>query len=218
MSNTNYRIQLGTFNTAGGTSTGASNKINISVGQTAPGLFSGSNYKVRSGFQYISSIIKFRFTVTEQLVDFGTLTPGTAITRTHSLLVSNGSANGYTVTATESSQLMDPSAGQVIPDTSCDNGTCTQSTSAAWTSALTYGFGYRCDNEIGSDCASGFSDSTYYKQFADGSIGEAGQSVMNSSNVGTNRKVRITYKVNISTSQPAGFYRNIVTYVATPTF
>lgn len=218
MSNTNYRLQMGTFNTAGGLSTGDSNKINITLGETAPGLYSGDNYKVRAGFQYISSIIKFRFTITEQLVDFGVLTPGTAVTRTHSLIVTNGSAAGYSVTATESSQLLNPTTGEVIPDTTCDDGTCTQTTSAAWTSALTYGFGYRCDNETGTDCASGFSDSTYYKQFPDSSKNEAGQSVMSGTNVGKNKRVRITYKANIATTQQGGFYRNFVNYVATPTF
>lgn len=217
MSNSNYILQWGNLNTAAGTPTSADYKLGVTVGQIAPGLFSGDNYKVRSGFQYIHSIIKFRFSITETLVDFGVIEPGTPVLRTHSLIVSNGSAYGYSVYATESAQLRVPSLGAIIPDTTCDNGSCTESTSAEWSSALTYGFGYRCDNETGTDCASGFS-TDFYKQFADSSLNETGQAVMTGTNVGKNKRVRITYKVNISNVQPAGLYHNIVTYVATPTF
>lgn len=218
MSNSNYILQWGNLNTAAGKPTNASYKLGLTVGQIAPGLFSGDNYKVRSGFQYIHSIIKFRFSITETLVDFGVIEPGTPVTRTHSLIVSNGSAYGYSVYATESAQLHVPVSGAIIPDTTCDDGSCTESTSAAWSSALTYGFGYRCDNETGTDCASGFTTSTFYKQFADSSKNETGQAVMTGTNVGKNKRVRITYKVNVSAVQPAGLYHNIVTYVATPTF
>lgn len=218
MSNNFYILQMGNLNSGAGKPTGPSYALNFTLGQTAPGLYSGANYKVKAGFQYIHSLISFRFTISSILVDFGTLSPTNPVTRTNFLTLTNGSAYGYSVTAFENHQLLRPDTGSLIPDTSCDNGTCTQSTSAAWTSTLTYGFGYRCDNVTGTDCASGFSDSTYYKQFADESKSESPVAVMTGTNVGKNKQVQITYKANISGTQPAGLYTNVVQYIATPTF
>lgn len=215
MKGANYIIQMENLNTAAGRPTGANYKVNLTLGQTAPGLYSGTNYKVRSGFQYVNSIIKFAFAIDSQFIDLGTLTATTPVTRTNILTVSNGSANGYAVTANENHQLKVPVSGALIPDTTCDNGTCSPTTSAAWTSTLTYGFGYRCDNVSGTDCASGFTTSTFYKQFA---ASPSAQTVMSGTNVGRNKKVTITYKVNISSTQTAGLYGNVITYVATPTF
>jgi hypothetical protein len=41
--------------------------------------------------------------------------------------------------------------------------------------------------------------------------------VMTGANVGRNKQVQITYKANISGTQPGGNYRNVITYIATPT-
>lgn len=221
MSNGTYIIQMGDLNMGAGKPTGSGYQLGFTLGQTAPGLYSGANYKVRAGFQYISSIIKFRFSISTTAINFGTLSPTSPVSRTNTLTLSNGSANGYSVTAYENHQLLQPGSGQLIPDTTCDNGACTQTTSGPWTgseTSLTYGFGYRCDNVTGTDCATGFSDSTYYKQFSDNSNSETAQAVMTGTNVGRNKAVQITYRVNVSGSQPPGLYTNVITYVATPTF
>ncbi len=215
MSNDNWILKLGNFNVASGKPTSDKYKVGLTVGQTAPGLYTGTNYKVRSGFQYISSIIRFSFTISSTSIDFGILSPTNPVTRTNSLTVSNGSA--YLVTASENHPLQAQGATAIIPDISCDNGTCNATDSAAWLHTLTYGFGYRCDNVVGSDCASGFTDKTAYKRFGNGANGETGV-VMNGKNVGRNKKATITYKINIAATQAAGTYTNIITYIATPTF
>lgn len=217
MTNANYTILEGNLNSVAGKPTNSNYKLGVTVGELGSGLYSGTNYKIRAGFEYIYSIIKFQFSISSTLVDFGTLTPTNPVTRTQTLTISNGSANGYTVTASENHPLIVDSTGAVIPDTTCDGGTCTETTSAAWSNTLTYGFGYRCDDISGTDCASGFTTGTYYKQFADDSASETEQSVMTGANVGRNKRVQITYKANISGTQPGGLYRNVITYIATPT-
>lgn len=217
MTNANYTILEGNLNSVAGKPTNSNYKLGVTVGELGSGLYSGTNYKIRAGFEYIYSIIKFQFSISSTLVDFGTLTPTNPVTRTQTLTISNGSANGYTVTASENHPLIVDSTGAVIPDTTCDGGTCTETTSAAWSNTLTYGFGYRCDDISGTDCASGFTTGTYYKQFADDSASETEQSVMTGANVGRNKQVQITYKANISGTQPGGLYRNVITYIATPT-
>jgi hypothetical protein len=217
MTNSNYTILEGNLNSVAGKPTNSNYKLGITVGELGSGLYSGTNYKVRAGFQYIYSIIKFQFTISSTLIDFGTLTPTNPVTRTQTLTISNGSAHGYTVTASENHPLLVDSTGAVIPDTTCDSGTCTESTSSAWSNTLTYGFGYRCDNVSGTDCASGFTTSTFYKQFTNLAASETPTGVMTGANVGRNKQVQITYKANVSGTQPGGNYRNVITYIATPT-
>lgn len=217
MTSDDYTILEGNLNSAAGRPTSSTYKLGITVGELGPGLYSGTNYKVRAGFQYIHSIIRFNFSISSVLIDFGTLTPTNPVTRTQTLTVSNGSAHGYTVTASENRPLQVDATGAQIPDTTCDTGTCTESTSALWSNTLTYGFGYRCDNVSGTDCATGFTTADYYKQFANLNASETPQSVMTGANVGRNKQTQITYKANISGTQPGGIYKNIITYIATPT-
>ncbi len=218
MSNLDFILEMGNLNSFAGKKSNSQFTLTDSGGQLAPGLYSGTNYKVRAGFQYIYSIIAFRFTISNIFIDFGILSPTTPVTRTNILTVSNGSAYGYQVTAFENHQLLIPASGSIIPNTTCDAGTCTTTTAAAWTSTLTYGFGYRCDNLSGTDCSTDFSTSTFYKQFADASAGDPPVAVMTGTNVGRNKQGQITYKVNVSGTQAAGQYNNVITYIATPTY
>lgn len=215
MSNADYIIEMGNLNSFAGNKSGSGFKLLDTGGQLAPGLFSGTNYKVRSGFEYIKSIIPFSFQISSLEISFGTLDPTSPVTRTNFLTISNGSALGYQVTAQENHALLQPSNGKFIPDTTCDDGLCTTTTATQWNGSLTYGFGYNCENISGTDCASGFTDNTYFKQFA---ASPSAVAVMSSTNVGRGRKVQITYKVNVSATQEAGTYTNQIQYIATPTF
>lgn len=218
MSNDNYILKMGNFNESAGKGTNSQFKVTSTTGQTGPGLYSGANYTVRAGFQYIYSIIPFRFTITGNVVNFGILSASNPVTRTSTLTINNQSAGGYTVKAYENHQLLLPGAGQVIPDTTCDSGTCTDTTASPWTSSLTYGFGYRCDIVDATNyCPSDFSTSTNYKQFADLSKSENAVTLMSGQSARSQR-AQITYKANISATQPAGLYTNVITYIATPTY
>ncbi len=218
MSNANWVIDFGNLNMTSGKPTGPNYKVSNTVGEIASGLYTGTNFTVRAGFQYVYSIIPFRFTITGLEINFGSLTPTNPVTRTNTLTIYNGTANGYSVKAYEDHSLLKVGTGSLIPDTTCDSGTCNEVTSSAWANTLTYGFGYRCDNVTGTDCANGFSTSTFYKQFANNTYNESPVAVMTGTNVGRNKKVQITYKVNISGTQPAGDYFNQIIYLAVPTF
>lgn len=215
MSNDQYTVQMGNVNSISGRASDGSVNLTFTSGQTPNNLFTGANYKVRAGFQYINSIIPFTFSVSSVFVDFGVISPTSPVTRTNDLTVSFGSAHGYQVTVSQNRNLRTDATGWEIPPTTCDSGTCTTTTAAAWTSSLVYGFGYRCDNLSGTDCNTDFSTSTFYKQFISS---PSAVSVMSSSNVGRNRKGQITYKVNVSGTQPAGLYTNIINYIATATY
>lgn len=218
MKNDSYIIQMGNLNEAAGTSTGSGYSLNQTLGETGAGLYSGTNFKVRAGFQYISGVIKFRFTISSTSIDFGALTPTNPVTRTNTLTVSNQSAGGYSVKAFENHQLSVLTTGAIIPDTTCDTGTCSEVSAEAWNSTLTYGFGYRCDSlDSANFCNSDFSNSGNFKQFADVSKNEKAQTIMKGF-TGKNQRSQVTYKVNVSATQQAGLYSNIITYIATPTY
>ncbi len=216
LSNDKYILHEGNFNYTSGKTSGSAYGLTFTGGELAQGFFSGTNYSVRSGFQYYYSIIPFEFAISSQFVDFGPLVPGTPVTRTNRLILSNGSAFGYEVLAYENNALRVASTGNDIPDTICDSGTCSETTSSAWSLNTTYGFGYRCDNITGTQCASGFTTSTFYKQFTNLEQSETSVAVMEGQNVGRNFETEITYKVNVSSNQAAGLYQNRITYIATP--
>lgn len=222
MTNGFYIVQMGNLNSIAGNVSGTNNKLSITSGETGSGLYSlsGVNYKVRAGFQYIHSLISFSFSIQNPTVNFGILTATIPVNRTSNLVVSNGSAYGYVVTASESNALKDTTSGSTIPDTTCDSGLCTPTSAGPWTlntdgSSTTYGFGYNCTNISGTECPTDFTAATYFRPFA---ASPSAATVMSSSNVGRNQTVQITYRVNTSPTQASGLYTNTITYIATPTF
>ena len=210
----NYIIQMPNLNSGAGLPTSSNYKVSSTIGQTAPGLFSSAGYRVKSGFQYIYSIIPFSFTVSSTSINFGSLIAQTPSTATNTLTVSSGGAGGYQVKASENNPLKIGSTGTTIPDTNCDIS-CSETTAGVWTSSSRYGFGF---NMSGDDIPADFTNSTYYRQFANRDGAESPQIVMSSIYVGTGRQSTVAYKVNISGIQPAGVYNNMITYTAIPSY
>lgn len=208
----NYRIVFPNLNSGAGIPTSTNYKVNTTIGQTAAGQFSSAGYITKAGFQYISSIIPFSFSVSDIQVNFGTLAVDTPSTSQSTLTVSVGGAGGYQVKASENSPLTSGSDG--IIDTLCDTN-CSESTAAVWTLATKYGFGF---NMSGDDVPVDFVNNTYFRQFADLSSAETPATIMTSSNVGRERTATITYKINIGATQPAGIYQNVIKFSAIPSY
>ncbi len=215
LSNDQYILHEGNFNYTSGKGANDEFDLTFTGGEIAQGQFSGDNYTVYSGFQYYYTIIPFEFSVSSQFIDFGPLIPGTPVTRTNRLTLSNGSAFGYEVLAYENHALRIDSTGVDIPDTTCDSGTCSETTSDEWVTNTTYGFGYRCENITGSECNAAFTPNSY-KQFSNLEQNETPEAVMSGDDVGEGFEVEMIYKVNVSSTQPAGLYQNHITYIATP--
>lgn len=205
MSSSDYNLQMEKFNTQEEIPENSEVKAD-------------STYTVYSGFPYTDSITKFRFSISETFIDFGVIDPGIPVSRTNSLTVYPGKAFSYSVYASQNNPLTAAEGGNIIPNTTCDDGNCTENSSSEWISSLTYGFGYRCDNQEGTNCPPSFNTATFYKHFADSSKNQTEQEVMSGANIGKYRRSKITYKVNIQATQPAGLYNNIVRYIAAPAF
>lgn len=212
MESSNYRIRMGNFNMTSGTKSSASYSLTDTVGQTAAGLFTSAGYSVKAGFQYIYTLYPFSFTISDLLVDLGTLTPSSFSSDSNTLTVS-APGQGYSVTTYEINRLK--SASNYIPDTTCNAGTCTETSAEVWTSTAAYGFGY---NASGDDVAADFTDSTYFRPFPDDSAAENPATVMTRSSAGRDRATTITYKANIDGTQAAGNYTTGIIYIATPVY
>jgi hypothetical protein len=212
-----FKIQYGEIGIAGGNKTSDNYNLSDTVGQTAAGQFNSTGYIVKAGFQYLHSIIPFRFSISNTNINFGTLIANTPQTATTVLTVSFGAAGQYQVTAIEQGKLRTLDEANSIPDTQCDGGAniCSESLAKPWTSISGYGFGY---NMSGNDVPTDFVDSTYFRPFPDRTENESPAVVMSSTNVGKNRQATMTFKVNISPIQPAGKYQTIINFVATPSF
>jgi len=214
MESSNFKIRMGNFNMTSGLKSSTSYSLTDTVGQTAAGLFTSSGYAVKAGFQYIYTLYPFSFAISDLAIDFGTLTLSTLTTDTNTLTV-DAPGQGYSVTAFEINRLKRENSSDYIPDTTCNAGTCTDSAAGVWDSTAAYGFGY---NSSGDDVPTDFIDSTYFRPFADVSLGDTPQAVMVSSAAGRDRSATITYQVNISASQAAGDYSTQIVYIATPVF
>lgn len=210
----NYRIIFPNFNSGAGIPTSDGYRLNTTLGQTAPGLYSSTGYRVKAGFQYINSIIPFSFSISDLEINFGTLTPNSPTTDSSTITVSAGGAGGYKILASENGQLSTLDGSNSIIDTLCDT-TCDEDTAGSWTSTTKYGFGF---NMSGDDIPSDFINANYFRQFSDRSLSEAPSIIMSSNNVGRSRTATITYKVNVSNLQPAGTYQNVIMFTAVPSY
>jgi hypothetical protein len=213
MSSSSYQLYFGNFNMTSGTKTSTSYGLTDTVGQTAPGQFGQAGYVVKSGFQYLYPFTTFSFKISPQRISFGSLSLNTLTTASQYLEVTAVGAGGYSVKVSEDHPMRATNgSGNTIADTLC-NTTCSETTAGVWTSTSKYGFGY---NMAGDDAVSGFTNSTYFKQFADLSAAETPQTIMTSTSVGTKRHGVLTYQINIGASQPTGDYQTAITYTAIP--
>ncbi len=213
-----FVIQFGNFNMTSGEKSSASYNLTDTVGQAANGpygQYGSSAYFVGGGFQYIYQIDDFRFSISRTAIDLGILTPGVFATASHNLEITTRGAGGYTVYAYELHPLRHSGGSYTIPDTTCNAGTCTESTAQVWTSTSATGFGF---NMTGNDIPADFTDSTYFRQFANQAGAESMQSVMLANTVSNNRTSTVTYKAAISGSQAAGSYQTGIVYIAVPRY
>jgi len=215
MESDSYVIQFGNFNMSAGEETSSSYNMTHTMGQIAPGPFDtgGTNYYVYSGFQYIYQIHYFGFSISNLDVDLGLLTASIHNTASTDLTVNARGAGGYNIYAYELKPLThDTSPSTTIPDTNCDSG-CTISSASVWTTQSNPGFGF---NMSGTNVSSDFTDSTYFRPFADDSDGDAMQVIMTSSDIAKDDLATVNLKAGVSGNQAAGQYQTGLVFVAVP--
>jgi hypothetical protein len=208
---------MSTINITGGRKAGGGYKLSDTVGQTVQGLFSGTGYKVKAGFQYINTKIPFTFIISSLSINFDFLIPNVFSSNTHNLTVTAGGAYGYAIKAIENHSLALTGSSATIPDTTCDPATpCTITTANVWTGPTNNGFGY---NMSGTDVDTGvFVNSTYYRPFPNNTLSQAPATVMSKTGVSLSSVATVTYKLSVSPTQEAGTYENAIQYIAIPAY
>ncbi len=218
MNSGNYIIQFGNVNIGAKDQTSSNYTLNVTAGQSVAQQFTSTGYYVKAGFQYIHTIVPFKFTISNTVLNLGSLTVNSFSTAPTNLTVSYGSGGKlYQVTAIEETAFQTFNGVYSIPDTSCNGGaaTCNVSSAALWTDATKNGFGY---NMTGNDIPADFTSSNYFRPFPDRATGGSPSVIMTSTNVGTNRQSTLTFQVSVSGTQTAGQYSTIINFVATPAY
>lgn len=219
MSNNNYLLQSSLDSTTG-TLNNSTYKLEGSVGQNSPDAAKSQDYSLTQAPQPKSSaarIVPFLFRISETIIDFGTLSPTNPVTRQHVITTQTGSAFGFTLYGS-SNQPLTNIQNAIIPHTTCDNGQCNTDNSSVWTSTLTYGFGYRCEDKKSISCKTGFSKQNYFKQIPNVSSQEDAVVILGSALPFYTSEAVLTYKLNVSGTQPQGNYENTITYIAVPSY
>ncbi len=216
MESNSYRIQFGNFNMGSGQRTGGGYTVSDTLGGTAVGpygQYGSSGYFIGSGFQYVYQIDYFSFSISKLSVELGELFSGSFKTDSHTLTITTNGASGYNVYAFANHPLRLADGSATIPDTTCDGGTCDETTAQVWTDPNQAGFGF---NVSGDDVAADFISSNYFRQFANNEAAESMQSIMGSNNVALNRSATVTYKASMPGNQGSGDYQTSVVFVAVP--
>src|SRR5258708_7432236 len=118
-----------------------------------------------------------RLSMSDTIVDFGPLSPTDFITRELSLSVLGDPSYLYSIIAYENHPLQN-AKNQIIPNTRCDDNTCTDQIAADWTDTLTFGFGYHCINIEGTNCEKNFTSKDSYKSFSLADTNQNGVTIM----------------------------------------
>jgi hypothetical protein len=159
----------------------------------------------------------FTLSLSQRLLDFGELSPSNAVNRAVTVRIYNSMRVGYSLFGLEDHPLRQLN-GIPIPDTTCDNGACSESIAAPWVSGLTYGFGYRCDDSEGSICPAVFNDPSVFKQLSDSSASEDFALLLQSNREPGERAAAIKMQINTAGSQAQGSYSTAVTLLTASGF
>lgn len=168
-------------------------------------------------------------------IPWGTLSP-TYLAATHNtqqtLAVSTNADSGYNIYIEENDQMGKDGVActgnggesvSCIQDTTCDATGCTESTLRDWTAdpESYVGLGYSLEETSGTDAIFEFDDSVANfnaKQIADIAAGETRQSIMYNAGPVSANAMNVCFRIDISATQPAGYYYNKVKYTAIATF
>lgn len=144
----------------------------------------------------------------DDFLDFGPLSPTTPVIRKLTVMV-KGEYFPFTLyQQLDHNLLNDP--GQMIPQTSCDNGSCSETQASIWDSTLTFGLGIRCDNITGLYCPDDYIEKNTYRPLGTNS------QIIASGSVNGQANFTLTYKLIVPGTQPQGRYEANPTYILVP--
>lgn len=211
MQNPSYKLETSTFNTMSGSSSSPASKNDAQAENRKLNKDGGFNYTIEKGFPKSGNEATFSISISTSRLKFGELSPGEAILRPVEIQVVNRYKAPFFVTIFQDHPLRASTKAE-IPHTTCDNGSCSETTAAIWDIPLTYGFGYSCRSKQEDVCNSDFINAQFFRQIADLEKGEFGDHLMHASS--GSFEAEGLFKINISGSQQEGNYKNNLTILA----
>lgn len=167
-------------------------------------------------------------------VPWGTLVPAyTAATHnTEQLLtVSTNADGGYAVTAIANDQMgkdgktcstTENGDESCIQDTTCQASACSHTTATDWGADPTSypGLGYSLEEVTTGAASFEYNDTGTFlaKQFPDQQASQTAETIMTEAGPVDSSQIYVCYRIDITATQPAGYYYNKVRYTATATF
>lgn len=172
-----------------------------------------SNQNIQKGNSSLGVLSQGSLSVqtSQSLLDFNEIMPGEPIIRSFNIQVGGQAIPQFEILGYEDTPLSSNN-NVTIPDTSCDDGTCTPYNGSPWKTSLTFGFGYRCDIQT-NGCGQSFSDPDVYKPFTHGAFNAV---PIFSGNTNDNDQLTFTLKVNIPGTQPLTQYTNTISLLVLP--
>lgn len=161
----------------------------------------------------VKSYGSYSFDISESLIDFGKIIPTNPLERKNNINI-DSTDTSYYLKAYENHPLLSPASG-TIPDTTCDNGSCSEQISSIWKNILAFGLGFNCQGDQ-NNCGNQFPTLDSFMQFADQSRSEDYNTLL--SDVYGKNSLELTYKLNISTQQKPGAYSNSLTILTLPSY
>ncbi len=150
------------------------------------------------------------FSLDSDQISFDPLAPTNPLTRAQNLTLKSASIPSAMISLIQD-QLFTDFVNNQIPNTSCDNGTCTLKKSDLWSNTLTYGFGFRCEGTF--VCEKAFTENDAFRPLPlqDSEAFDINYPISTDID-----HLRYTYKLNVAGSQPRGTYRSNIRYIILP--
>ncbi len=137
------------------------------------------------------------------------------MSQTHTL--TTNAFGGYILQAYEDGPLTTGN-GSTIPDTRCDSGPCTTSSSQEWATPTNYGFGYSLERLSGGTTPFNWNDSARSFNSRPFPTSSSPITIFSNTAPGNGHQLYTCYRLSVASTYNAGLYYNKLTYIATPIF
>ncbi len=200
-SSENYRINADVIGMGGDLSSSYHYKLTDTIGEPIVGVGSSESYKSKSGFiQEISNSLSL--TADADLVEFGTLNPGSPVIQETTITIITDAWAGYRIHARATNPMTHSDKSTTVPDYSCDI-----SSPCIWTGL---GLGFTVKSGTSVEAKWGTDPNFEYASFP---LSPTTIHVKPDYKSGEDTTV-IQYKVDVSSSQQSGSYSNGVIFTA----
>lgn len=209
-----YRIDQGTVTVESSKVDITAKRLEDLMGTTDGAVFKLKGMVIHSGWKDTLAATKFSFSLSPQSLDYGSLRPGSIITKNLNLTMHTDTAIGYQLFIAQDHPLQTIS-GKQVPGTSCDDPQqpCTTENASKWINRQTYGTGFRLD---GASAAEDFLPVNTFRPFSSWTNREPLMPVAGSVIPIFDDTLSLTLAIHVPPNQADGDYKQTIRLLAVP--